>query len=280
MNNHFLVSAEWLNDNIDNESLKIVEAPWKPESYNRAHIKNARCLCCHSYLKSEDTDGNRSAHVCDATEFKTLLANMGINAGDEVVVYDDFHGLFSSRFWWVCTYYGFTNVKVLNGGWHSWAEKSYPISIEFPQYTSSTNFTPKTNDHMLIRLDELKDRVSSDSISVWDTRRPEEFNGTEETNNKRKGHIPNARNIEWKNMLQEEKYEGGPRYFKSNDEMEQVLIDAGLNKEKEIVTHCQASIRGAVGSFILETLGYPKHRLYDAAMAEWSNLDDTPLEID
>ena len=280
MNNQFLTSAEWLNDNIDNESLKIVEAPWKQDSYNRAHIKGARCLSRHSYLKSEDANGNRSVHVCDESEFKTLLADLGISDGDEVVVYDDFHGLFSGRFWWVCAYYGFSNVKILNGGWHAWFEKRYPISIETPQYTSSTNFEPKPNNKMLIGLDELKDRVYSDSISIWDARRPEEFNGAEETSNKRKGHIPNARNIEWKNMLQEEKCEGGPRYFKSNDEMEQILIDAGLNKDKEIVTHCQASIRGAVGSFVLEMLGYSKHRLYDAAMAEWSNLDDTPLEID
>jgi len=31
-------------------------------------------------------------------------------------------------------------------------------------------------------------------------------------------------------------------------------------------------------AFILELLGHPRHRVYDAAMAEWANREDTPLE--
>lgn len=30
----------------------------------------------------------------------------------------------------------------------------------------------------------------------------------------------------------------------------------------------------------LEMLGYPVPRLYDGSMAEWANLEDTPLEVE
>ncbi len=279
MENAYTVSVDWLNQNLEQKGLKIVEAPWKADRYNRAHIKKARGLPCHSYLKAEDAQSNRLAYVFDEASFMEMLANLGINSYDEVVVYDDFHGLFAGRFWWVCSYYGFSRVRILDGGWHAWLEKGLPMEIACPEYPVWTDFTPVLNEEMHLTCDELKHGVAENSVTVWDTRRPEEYHGTEETNNARKGHIPGAINIEWKELLEPESYPGGPRYFKPLEEMEKVLTRSGFKKSDNVVTHCQASIRGAFGSLILEMLNYPNHKLYDAAMAEWANRDDTPLVI-
>ncbi len=56
--------------------------------------------------------------------------------------------------------------------------------------------------------------------------------------------------------------------------------EAGVSKEKTIITHCQAAIRGAFMAITLEMLGYPVPLLYDGSMAEWANLEDTLLEAE
>lgn len=59
-----------------------------------------------------------------------------------------------------------------------------------------------------------------------------------------------------------------------------MLAALGLGRDRTIITYCQSGNRAAFGNFVLETLGFPHHRLYDASMAEWANLPDTPLQPD
>ncbi|MCG8526075.1 MAG: sulfurtransferase [Opitutales bacterium] len=280
MNNKFLVSAEWLNNHSGRKNLKIVETPWKEDRYQRAHIKGARLLPWHSYLKAFDESGNRLPHVLSPEDFVHVLSKLGINAEDEVVAYDDFHGLFASRFWWVSRYYGFNNVKILNGGWHAWVANAFPVAIESAEHAEGSDFRPRATQEMNMNLDELKATFQSDKIQVWDTRRSGEYDGTEETSNRRNGHIPGAINLEWKELLEKETHPGSPRFLKPLEEIESMLKKIGITKEKTIVTHCQASIRAAFGSLVLEMLNYPNHRMYDAAMAEWANRYDTPLSTE
>lgn len=275
--NPYTVDVDWLREKLEADNLKIIEAPWREDRYHRAHIQGALCLPCHSYLKAEDAQGNRLPHVFDADTFRDILDSIGIQKTDTIVFYDDYHGLFAARCWWVFHYYGFDQIKILDGGWHAWFEKKYPLSMIADEITPGTNFVPTVRGDRNIHIQDLISDVEAGRVKIWDTRRPEEYNGTEETSNRRCGHIPGAINLEWTTLLEPEQYPTGPRYLKSLKEMERILTEAGLHRTDTIITHCQASIRGAFGSLVLDMLQYPKHRLYDAAMAEWANHDHTPL---
>ncbi|MEP2781124.1 MAG: hypothetical protein ABJP33_01645 [Pseudoruegeria sp.] len=41
---------------------------------------------------------------------------LGINEGDLVVLYDNYHHMHAGRIWWAMRYWEFANVRVLNGG--------------------------------------------------------------------------------------------------------------------------------------------------------------------
>jgi thiosulfate/3-mercaptopyruvate sulfurtransferase len=277
MDNAHLAHRDWLMDNLARPGLKIIETPWKDDHFNRAHIKNARCLPWHCYLKANDAEGNRQTQVMDATDFQSMMAKLGINSTDEVVAYDDYHGLFASRFWWVCRYYGFQRVRILDGGWHGWIEKGLPVEVAASDHAEGSDIEPRENSSMRISMDDLRTAAEAGSVTIWDTRRAGEYDGTEKTSNKRRGHIPGAIHLEWLSLLQEEAYPGGPRFMRPMEEIGAMLASAGLDKGKPIVTHCQASIRATVATLVLEMLGYDGHMVYDEAMAEWANRDDTPL---
>lgn len=279
MNSNHLVTPEWLKENLENDKLKLIEAPWKPEAYPRAHIPGALCLPIDSYLKAENGNGELEKHVFGPEQFEALVKSLGIQEEDQVVVYDDYYCLFAARFWWVSHYFGFDNVKVLNGGWQAWVERGYPISINPETCPEGSNVKAQVRENAIIHMADLKERVAGGDLQIWDTRRLEEYDGTEETTNKRRGHIPASTHILWMDLLTEAEYEGGPRYIKSKEEIKSTLDSAGFRKDKLIVTHCQAAIRGAFGSFILSLLDYPTHKLYDGSMAEWANEDDTPLTL-
>lgn len=273
-----LVASECLADQCSDPRLKIIETSWKAEGYGRAHIDGALQLPWHSYLKSTDENQERSVHLVRESEFLEILNKLGIRSHDHIVAYDEYHGLFATRLWWVFNYFGFRNVSVLNGGWQDWLEKGFPISARIESPPQGTDFEPRPEKVRLICLNELRSKLDSSNLQIWDARRETEYTGVEETSNRRNGHIPGAINLNWTHLLEEPAFDGGSRKIKPIEELESICRQTGFNPESEIVCYCQASIRGAFASFILELLGYPIHRVYDAAMAQWANRNDTPLE--
>jgi 3-mercaptopyruvate sulfurtransferase SseA len=57
------------------------------------------------------------------------------------------------------------------------------------------------------------------------------------------------------------------------------LAAADVSEDCDVVTYCQAGIRGAFVAFVLTLLGWDSVRLCDGSMLEWANRDDTPLEV-
>lgn len=93
-----------------------------------------------------------------------------------------------------------------------------------------------------------------------------------------RAHIPGAVHLEWNRFLNNSTNPEAVRDFRPVDELKTLVDEAGITRDCTVVTHCQAVVRGTMGVFVLEMLGYPRVRLYDGSMAEWANLDDTPLE--
>ncbi len=84
--------------------------------------------------------------------------------------------------------------------------------------------------------------------------------------------------MEWNQFLNNSTDSEAVRNFKSAEQIHALLDSSGVDKDKTIATHCQAAVRATFGAFVLELMGYPPAKVYDGSMAEWANLDDTPLE--
>ena len=73
-------------------------------------------------------------------------------------------------------------------------------------------------------------------------------------------------------------HRGDTRYaFLPAEDIANALQEVGLNTGKQTITYCQAGVRAAFCTFVLELSGHPIPRFYDASMAEWVNCPDTPL---
>jgi thiosulfate/3-mercaptopyruvate sulfurtransferase len=201
-----------------------------PAAYDRTHIPGAIRL-----LREEDTvevgspqwlkDPDDSLHVLAAEGIATLAERLGISADTTVVTYDDFNGSFATRLWWILTYYGHSDVKVLNGGWQRWLDEGRPATFR-ENVPEPGRFTPRPKGVMRIRLDELKVRHAEPNVQVVNVLPPGMYAGTVNPfGNKRVGHIPGSVNVPIERFFIDQDVPA----IKPAAELQSVLAEAGLS---------------------------------------------------
>ena len=269
--NDLLVNTEWLENNIFNDSVRLIDCGY-PDAYERAHLPGAVGLE-DNYLKNS-AFGN--LHIATAKQIQTLLESFGVSNEMQIIVYDNRAGVYASRFWWVLAYYGYYNVKVLDGGWEKWIQENRKIESKIPIYSPSKfNIPLPEGDQTLIaRKDHVIEVCEDNRTVIWDCRSKQEYYGTETRGNKRLGHMPNAQNLEWSNMVNRP----GNDTFRNRKDILHALSRINIkDKQTNVITYCQAGIRAAHAMFVLKLMGFEKVKNYDGSWKEWGNVDDTPI---
>ncbi len=265
-----LVETDWLAEHVQDAGVRLVDCG-SADAYQRAHIPGAAGLGgVNPFLK----DPAKEAHVMPAEQVSALMGRLGIGDNTLVIAYDDNNALQAGRFWWVLQHYGHTTAKVLNGGWRRWAAEGRAVSTD-PVQPQAATFTPRRNDEVICRLDDLRAAIHAPETAILDVRSEGEYAGTDTRGNKRAGHVPGAAHIEWLEFMTKD----GRSVFRPAEEIERLLQHAGVRRDRPVITYCQGGIRAAHAMFVLALMGYGRVRNYDASMREWANRDDTPLEL-
>ncbi len=269
-----LAEPDWLASVADDPTVRIIDCATL-EAYRRAHIPGAVQLPVHYYIKEQDPAGSdHGTLVMPPAEFEDLMARLGVSNNTTVVTYDDNNALVAARLWWVLKYYGHTNAKVLNGGWHRWLSENRPVTFHATKAPKG-NFTARPNPDVYATVDYLKEQHANPACQVLDARTDGEWEGTNDRGNKRVGRVPGSHHLEWVRFVST----GDDRKFLPADEIEGLLKSAGIERDKPTITYCQGGIRAAHAAFVMELLGYKDIRVYDGSMREWANREDTPLTV-
>lgn len=269
-----LAEPDWLAEHADDPSMRIIDCATL-EAYRRAHIPGAVGLPSHYYIKEEGPPGaDHGTFIMPPAEFEALMGQLGISNDTLVVTYDDNNALVAARLWWCLKYYGHTNAKVLNGGWHRWLSEGRPVTFHQAR-PEKAPFTATPNPDVIADAEYLKARHEEASCQVLDARTDSEWDGSNDRGNKRVGHVPGARHLEWLNFVEKD----DARKFLPAERLEQLVREAGFTPEKATITYCQGGIRAAHAAFVLDLLGWDDVRVYDGSMRDWANREDTPLTL-
>ena len=220
-----LVDTEWLASHLNDANMVIVDCDL-PDAYNRAHIPGAVNLGENHYIK-----GDGSVHVMAPEEASEFLGNLGIGDETLVVAYSGRHSIYAARLWWVLSYYGHMNVKVLNGGWRKWLAEGRSMS-DRPSAPEPRRFTPKVDPSLIVKADELKSAIGEEGTVIWDTRAADEYSGENSRGNKYSGHIPGAPHLEWSDVMDVESGE-----FRPAEEIRSMLSEKGVTPEQQVYTY-------------------------------------------
>jgi thiosulfate/3-mercaptopyruvate sulfurtransferase len=267
-----LAEPDWVAEHATDPAVRIIDCA-TIEAYRRAHIPGAVQLPVHFYIKEKDPAGSdHGVLIMPPAEFESVMGKLGVGPDTTVVTYDDNNALVAARLWWALSYYGHTNAKVLNGGWHRWLTEGRPVTFH-ASHSPPATFKARPAPELYATLDLLKDRHTDPACQVLDTRSDGEWDGSNSRGNRRAGRVPGSRHLEWLRFVAQDDY----RKFLSADELQSLLDEAGISRQRPTITYCQGGIRAAHAAFVLALLGYDDVRVYDGSMREWANRDDTPL---
>lgn len=270
-NNDLLVDADWLNDNLD-KGIVIIDAR-DDKSYSKEHIKGAIFTAWQPFTDMEAKKmGDKGwGTLLEPAKLSQVISKLGIDADKTVVLYSAAPEGWGEdgRIAWTLKSAGIKNVKLLNGGYKAWKDKGYPTDTEVPTITPSNFTTSSLDDSLNVTTDYIKNNI--DKLKIIDVREADEYNGATKYGEKRGGHLPNAINITWTELLNSD------GTVKSQKDLEALLTSKGINKDDEIVSYCTKGIRSAHMCLILNMAGYTKAKNYDASFYEWAG--DSQLEV-
>jgi thiosulfate/3-mercaptopyruvate sulfurtransferase len=269
-----LVETSWVEEHLDDDTIRIVEVDENPALYAEAHIPGAI-----GFDWKTDLQDQVKRDFLGPEAFGELFGAHGISNDHTIVLYGDRNNWFAAYTYWYLKYYGHDKVLLVNGPREKWISEGRPTSSDLPSYEKAT-FTAKPGDDEIRAMrDEVLAALDSDRKLV-DVRSPQEFSGEliamagyEQEGAQRGGHIPGAASIPWAQAVQED------GTFKSADALEELYGGKGVLDGPSIIAYCRIGERSAHTWFVLhELLGREDVKNYDGSWTEWGNMVSVPIE--
>ncbi|TBV09378.1 sulfurtransferase [Phytopseudomonas dryadis] len=269
----FLVSTDWLEKNLDNPKVRIIEVSVVPGVYERGHIPGAVNLAWHSDLVDPV-----KRDIASQENLQSLLRKAGVSSDTTTILYGDNNNWFAAWGAWVFDVYGVQNVKLLDGGRVKWEAEKRTLSNRASTPPAGDVTLKAANQALRAYLpDVLAVAEQRSDAKLVDIRSPDEFNGKVfapqgvQELAVRAGHVPGAVNVPWGEAV------AADGTFKSANELKQIYAAVGIDGSKPIITYCRIGERSSHTWFALKKiLGY-EVRNYDGSWTEYGNAVGVPV---
>jgi len=269
----FLVSTDWLEKNLNNPKLRLIEVSVDTGVYERGHIQGAVNFKWHTDLVDPV-----KRDITSKENFEKLLRQAGVNNDSTIVIYGDSNNWFAAWGAWVFDIYGVKNVKLLDGGRKKWEAEKRPLTPLATQVAAGNIKVSDANNNLRARLIDVVAVANKKSdTALVDIRSNDEYTGKViapagvQELAIRAGHIPGAVNVPWGQAVAED------GTFKSAEELKKVYGAVGIDGKKPIITYCRIGERSSHTWFALsKILGY-NVKNYDGSWTEYGNSVGNPI---
>ena len=274
-----LVSGDWLEPNLDQPRVRVLDVRGRHPSSSLAHAKRVEYSEGHIpgaiFIDWEkdfvDVSDPVPYQVASAVAFAKRAGALGINEGDLIVTYDDYYGIFAARVAWSFRFYG-AEARVLDGGWRTWLEEGRPATAEVVE-RPAVAFTTKVRAALRRSLDDVQ-VATANGVTLVDARPRHLFLG--EPGAAGTGHIPGALSLPYQELV-----DGATGLFASPAAIVRLLRDAGVDPARpprELIATCGTGVSATVALIALEIAGVHGAGVYDGSFSEWSVDPQRPIE--
>ncbi len=163
---------------------------------------------------------------------------------------------FAARAWWLLTYMGHTDVRILNGGFSAWIANKGAIDRRDPALKHG-NFKADLRPNFTIDRTAIQNEKS---LLLIDSREARRYHGLEEPIDPIAGHIPNAVNFCWQDISDEQGFIKPIEWQQSHW--------AALNSTHDLGIYCGSGVTACVNIFSLHLCGVSA-RLYPGSWSDW-----------
>lgn len=269
----FLVSTDWLEQNLNNKKVRVLEVSVNPGVYERGHIPGAVNINWHTDLVDPV-----KRDIASRENLQKFLQAAGVNKDSTIVLYGDTNNWFAAWGAWVLDIYQIENVKLLDGGRNKWEAEKRPLSPVARKTSKGNIQLGEANTELRAFLKDVvaaaEKKVDADIVDI---RSPDEFNGKVfapagvQELSIRAGHVPGAVNVPWGQAV------AADGTFKSKEELRKIYAAVGIDGDKPVITYCRIGERSSHTWFALKKiLGYDV-RNYDGSWTEYGNAVGVPV---
>jgi thiosulfate/3-mercaptopyruvate sulfurtransferase len=269
-----LVSVDWVQENLTNPDVVLVEVDEDTTLYEKGHIQGAI-----TFHWRDDLQDGLIRDLISKEKFEALLSKNGIANDSTVVLYGGNNNWFATYAFWYFKIYGHQDVRLIDGGRKLWELEGLPLTTEVVSRPATRYVASERDNSIRAYRDEVIAAIGIKNIV--DVRSPQEFSGElfapahlPQEGGQIKGHIPTAKNIPWSKAANED------GTFRSNEELSELYKGAGVDFAQETIAYCRIGERSAFSWFVLhELLDLQNVRNYDGSWTEYGSLVGVPVAV-
>jgi 3-mercaptopyruvate sulfurtransferase SseA len=297
---HQLVPAHWVHELINggspaqynNHKFVVVHSHYRNrDAYLTGHIPGAIDMDTLA-LEAPETWNRRTPE-----EIKAALEAHGITSDTTVVLYgkymdpnndDEFPGsaagdIGAIRNAFIMMYAGVKDVRVLNGGFRSWIDEGFDVSMEDVPKIPAGEFGVPVPQHPELAVDtpQAKEMLAAEDAELVCVRSYREYIGEVSGYNyiEPKGRIPGAIFADCgSDAYHMENYRNFDHTTREAAETSGIWHTQGITPEKHLAFYCGTGWRGSEAWFNAWLMGWPRVSVYDGGWFEWSADPDNPFE--
>ena len=251
MYENVVVSADWLAERLDEVRVIDVRDAWEFDGIG--HVPGAANVPFAEFRSEAGDEGMLPGRET----WESLLSTAGVGPDDDVVAYDDTHGVFAARFLVTAELYGHPpeRLHLLDGDFSAWNRE---------HETTGESSSPATTDYAvreperspLVDYETVRDALGDDGTVIVDTRDPAEY---------AEGHLPGAVNLDWRELVDDE-----TRGLRPESELREILETAGIAPDGRVLLYCNTARRISHTYVVLRSLGYADVGFYEGSLTEWT----------
>lgn len=281
-NENTLVSAEQVKTMLDSDEDVLIIDVRDAEDYAKEHITGAVSVPDFFYHLTTTSEEELETTY---KKFEDMLSVAGLKLGQKAILYEDglttrFGG--SCRGWWILNHLGHTNAAILDKGFENWKALGLPVDDQVVELEPG-DFKVSINNDILAFKDDVLAAIDDENIVLLDNRDAREwycegsspYDADGKDFSPRRGRIPGAKWVEWYSLMDA----GEAPTFKTANEISNILEQAGISKNDDIIIYCFKGSRASNTFAALQMAGFTKLRNYLGSWYEWSADPSLPIEV-
>jgi thiosulfate/3-mercaptopyruvate sulfurtransferase len=251
MYEHAVVPADWVAERLETVRIVDVRDAWEFDGIG--HLPGAVNIPFAEFRSESGDEGM----LPGAEVWESLLSAAGIASDDDIVAYDDTHGVFAARFLVTAELYGHPpdRLHLLDGDFSAW-NREHETTTESPAPTESSYEIGEPENSPLVDYETVRAALDDPEAVIVDTREAWEFE---------EGHLPGAVNLDWRDLVDDD-----TRGLKPPAALSEILGDTGITPDTRVLLYCNTARRISHTYIVLRSLGYDDVGFYEGSLTEWT----------